>query len=84
MFTANEWKSRFNLLYLHENEVKTDEKQGKCQLVDKENGKTVSEVGVWHFGSKSLFFEPESQAQPIIKFMMKHMSGEVVSKRIIF
>jgi hypothetical protein len=83
MFTANYWKSRFNLLYLHESEVKTDEHDAKWYFVDSERGLTVKEEGILHIGSKCLYLESMKENYPILKFLMKNFIGSLSGQGIL-
>jgi hypothetical protein len=77
MFSSDNWKSRFNLLYLHESEVKTDEKSAKWFFVDDENKKTEQETGLLHIGSKSLYLESLRENHSIFKFLMKNFTSSI-------
>jgi factor associated with neutral sphingomyelinase activation len=83
MFTADDWKSRFNLLYLHEGEVKTEERPARCRFEDSEHNKNLDEAGMLHIGSKSLFFEPRKENLPIHKFLMKFFSSEIKGHSVL-
>ena len=80
MFTENQWKSRFNLLYLHENEVKTEERSANCSFVDPTSKQQYVQAGLLHIGSKSIFFEPQNEAFPILKFLMRNFTSDVKSE----
>lgn len=77
MFTANYWKSKFNLLYLHESEVKTDEHPAKWVFGDIEKNKAMKEEGIMHIGSKCLYLESMKENCPILKFLMKNFQGVI-------
>lgn len=77
MFSSDNWKSRFNLLYLHESEVKTDEKSAKWSFTDIENKKSEQQSGLLHIGSKSLYLESMKENHSIFKILMKNFTSDI-------
>jgi hypothetical protein len=77
MFSSNYSKSRFNLLYLHESEVKTDEREVSWHFHDQENNREQKQSGLMHIGSKCLYLESMQENQPIFKFQMKNFTTAV-------
>lgn len=77
MFSSDNWKSRFNLLYLHESEVKTDEKSARWHFVDEENKRSEKETGLLHIGSKSLYLESMKENHSIFKILMKNFHSDI-------
>lgn len=84
MFSTTVEKRRLDLLHLEEYEVLTEENQCDCMFTVPGTERVIREKGRMYVCSKSIIFEAENIALPIIKFLFKSLVGDIKYSRIGF
>lgn len=77
MFSTTVEKRRLDLLHLEEYEVLTEENQCECMYTVPGTERVIREKGKMYICSKSLIFEADNIALPIIKFLFKSLTGDI-------